>query len=158
MKKHNIFFTALLLLGFTSCKKEFLDVKPTNSGDAATAIQTAADAKVMINGLMRKMTSSSYYGRNFILYGDVKGGDLTIFSQGRGLDALYVFNQTKSSNSFSSYWEQIYHCLLQANNIITSVNRLKAAGTIENFDTYMGQALTARALMYFDLVRLYGKP
>jgi starch-binding outer membrane protein, SusD/RagB family len=158
MRKHNIFFTALLLLGFTSCKKEFLDVKPTNFGDAATAIQTAADAKVMINGLMNKMTSSSYYGRNFILYGDVKGGDLTIYSQGRGLDALYTFNQSKSSNNFSSYWNQIYHCLLQANNLITSINRLKAAGTIENFDTYMGQALTARALMYFDLVRLYGKP
>src|SRR6187399_3012396 len=100
MKKHKILFTALLLLGFISCKKEFLDVKPTNFGDAATAIQTAADAKVMINGLMNKMTSSSYYGRNFILYGDVKGGDLTIYSQGRGLDAMYTFNQSKSSNNF----------------------------------------------------------
>ncbi len=158
MRKYNIIFSALLLLGFTSCKKEFLDVTPTNSGDAATAIQTAADAKVMINGLMSKMTSSSYYGRNLILYGDVKGGDLTIISQGRGLDALYTFNQSKSSNNFSTFWNQIYHNLLQANNIITSINRLQSAGTTENFDTYKGQALTARALMYFDLVRLYGKP
>ena len=72
MRKYNIFFAALLFLGLTSCKKEFLDVQPTNAGDAQTAIQTAADAKVMINGLMSKMTSSDYYGRNFILYGDVK--------------------------------------------------------------------------------------
>ncbi|MGV3529924.1 MAG: RagB/SusD family nutrient uptake outer membrane protein [Flavisolibacter sp.] len=158
MKKYNIFFAALLLLGFTSCKKEFLDVLPTNSGDAETAIQTAADAKVMINGLMSKMTSSSYYGRNFMLYGDVKGGDLTIFSQGRGLDALYTFNQSKSSNNYSSFWNQIYHTILQANNIITNIDRLQAEGSTENFDSYKGQALTARALMYFDLVRLYGKP
>ncbi|MBO9683032.1 MAG: hypothetical protein J7502_10260, partial [Flavisolibacter sp.] len=96
MRKYTIYFAALLFLGFTSCKKDFLDVKPTNSGDAPTAIQTAADAKVMINGLMSKMTSSDYYGRNFILYGDVKGGDLTIISQGRGLDALYTFNHSKS--------------------------------------------------------------
>ncbi len=158
MRKYTIFFAALLLLGFTSCKKEFLDVKPTNSGDANTAIQTAADAKVMINGLMSKMTSSAYYGRNFMLYGDVKGGDLTIFSQGRGLDALYTFNHSKSSNNYSGFWNQIYHCILQANNIITNIDRLKAAGTTENFDSYKGQALTARALLYFDLVRLYGKP
>jgi len=158
MRKYNIFFAAFLLLGFTSCKKEFLDVKPTNAGDAETAIQTAADAKVMINGLMSKMTSSDYYGRNFILYGDVKGGDLTIISQGRGLDALYTFNHSKSSNNYSGFWNQIYHCLLQANNIITNIDRLKAAGTTENFDSYKGQALTARALMLFDLVRLYGKP
>ena len=157
MRKYNIIFEALLILGFTSCKKSFLDVKPTNSGDAQTAIQTANDAKVMINGLMNKMASSDYYGRNFVLYGDVKGGDLTIISQGRGLDALYTFNHSKSSNNYSGFWNQIYHCILQANNIIASIDRLKAAGSNENFDSYKGQALTARALMYFDLVRLYGK-
>jgi tetratricopeptide (TPR) repeat protein len=158
MRKYNLILAAFLLVGSTACKKDFMDVPPTNYGDAETSIQTAADAKVMINGLMSKMTSSSYYGRNFILYGDVKGGDLTIYSQGRGLDALYTFNHSKSSNNYSGFWNQIYHCILQANNIIASINRLQAAGTTENFDSYKGQALTARALMYFDLVRLYGKP
>ena len=158
MRKYNIFFAALLLLGFTSCKKDFLDVKPTNSGDAETAIQTAADANVMVNGLMSKMTSSAYYGRNFLVYGDLKGGDLTIFTQGWTFDAMYSFNHSKSASNFSGFWSQIYHNILQANNIITNIDRLKAAGTTENFDTYKGQALTARALMYFDLVRLYGKP
>ncbi|HYK57435.1 MAG TPA: RagB/SusD family nutrient uptake outer membrane protein, partial [Flavisolibacter sp.] len=158
MRKYNIFFAALLLLGFTACKKDFLDVKPTHAGDSETAIQTAADAKVMINGLMSKMTSSAYYGRNFMVYGDLKGGDLTIFTQGWTFDAMYSFNHSKSSNNFSGFWNQIYHNILQTNNIIASIDRLKAAGTTENFDTYKGQALTARALMYFDLVRLYGKP
>ena len=158
MTKYSIFFAAALILGFTSCKKSFLDVKPTNSGDAETAIQTASDAKVMLNGLMSKMTALEYYGRNFIMYGDVKGGDMTIISQGRGLDALYTFNHSKSSNNYSGFWNQIYHCILQANNIIKSIDKLKAGGSTENFDTYKGQALTARALMYFDLVRLYGKP
>lgn len=158
MKKYNILIAVLLLFGFTSCKKEFLDVRPTNSGDPATAINTAADATVLINGLMRKMTDVSYYGRNFVLYGDAKGGDLTVFTQGRGNDAMYTFNHTKTTNSYSSFWEQIYHSILQANNILTNIERLKAAGSTENFNTHKGQALTARALMYFDLVRLYGKP
>src|SRR5690606_21102476 len=50
-----------------------------------------------------------------------------------------------------------YHCILQANNLIASIEALEAQGTEHDFSQYKGQALTARALMYFDLVRLYGK-
>ena len=85
---------ALVILGaftFTSCD-DFLDMQPTNSGNAEGAVGTVADAQVVINGVMSAMTSSSYYGRNLFMYGDAKGGDLTIFAAGRGLDAFYTFN------------------------------------------------------------------
>ena len=67
---------------------DFLDMQPTQSGSADGAVATVADAVVAMNGIMRAMTSSSYYGRNFLLYADAKGGDLTIYSAGRGNDAL----------------------------------------------------------------------
>lgn len=156
MKKTNMLWMVLLLATFSSCK-DFLDVVPSNSGDSGTSIQTAADAQIMINGLMRRMTSSTYYGRNFIMYGDVKGGDLTIISQGRGLDALYTFNHTARTNNYASFWSQLYDCILQVNNLLENIERLEQAGSTENFDNYKGQALTARAMLHFDLVRLYGK-
>lgn len=149
-------FTAMLFLG--ACGKDFLDVKPTDSGDAATAIQTAKDAKVIMNGIMRRMLNSNYYGRNFLMYGDVKGGDLTLYSQGRGLDALYTFNHSPQSNSYSGFWDTMYGIILQINNLLKNIERLEAEGSPENFDNIKGQALTLRALVYFDLVRLYGKP
>ena len=71
---------ALVILGaftFTSCD-DFLDMQPTNSGNAEGAVGTVADAQVVINGVMSAMTSSSYYGGNLFMYGDAKGGDLTI--------------------------------------------------------------------------------
>ena len=157
MKKIKIYLAALLILGFTACKKDFLDVKPTSAGNASEAIKTVADAKVIVNGMMSKMTSSNYYGRNFILYGDVKGGDLTIYSQGRGLDGLYTFNHSKTTSSYSGFWNQIYNCILQANSILANIDKLKTEGTTENFDNIQGQVLTARAMMYYDLVRIYGK-
>lgn len=156
MKKTNIIWVALLVFAFSSCK-DFLDVQPTNSGDSNTSIQTAADADVMINGMMRRMTSSSYYGRNFVMYGDVKGGDMTIFSQGRGLDALYTFNHTVTANNYSAFWSQAYDGILQANNILESIEQLEEEGSSEDFSNQKGQVLTARAMMHFDLVRLYGK-
>ena len=155
MKKINIFLLGLLIIGLSSCKK-FLDVKPSNSGDSDLAIQTPADAQVMINGIMRTMSSADYYGRNFMLYGDAKGGDFTIFSQGRGQDGLYTFNHQVTSGSNVGFWSQIYYGILQANNLLENIAKLEANGAT-GFGSAKGQALTARAIMYFDLVRLYGK-
>ena len=147
---------AAALIGFSACD-DFLDMQPTNASNAETAIATTDDAQVAINGLMRAMTSSSYYGRNFLIYGDAKGGDLTIYSAGRGLDALYSFNHAPTSGSYSGFWSTGYYCIMQANNLIANIDRLTAEGK-KGFDTYKGQALTLRALFYFDLVRLYGLP
>ncbi len=158
MKKINILLTILGIALLSSCEG-FLDVKPSNSAAAETSITTAADASVVINGLMRKMSSSDYYGRNFVIYGDAKGGDFAIRSQGRGLDALYTFNHSISSNNYGGFWSQIYHCILQANNLLLNINKIEADGKgSTQLSDFKGQALTARAQMYFDLVRLYGKP
>ena len=80
---------------FSSCK-DFLDVKPSNQGDSSTSISSESDAEVMINGLMSKMSSSSYYGRDFLLYGDAKGGDVTIFTAGFGGNDLYYFSHSQT--------------------------------------------------------------
>lgn len=159
MKKSTIqpLLLIIVILCLSSCGKDFLDVAPTNSVNASTSVKTAADAKVMITGMMRNLLSSNYYGRNFFMYGDAKGGDLTLYSQGRGLDALYTFNHTASSNNYSGFWLTIYNNIRQANSLLANIEALKSAGSEENFDNYKGQALTLRALMYFDLVRIYGK-
>lgn len=157
MKKIINIILISLAIGFSSCA-DFLDMEPTTSVSADGSIQTVDDAEVMLNGLMYKMSSSYYYGRNFILYGDTKGGDLAIRSQGRGYDALYTFNHSASSNSYSTYWSQMYNCMAQVNNIIENIDILEAADSEENFSHIKGQALTTRANIYYDLVRLYGQP
>lgn len=155
----NIYIIGIVTFSFmmASCGKDFLNVKPSNSTESDQTITTLNDAKVMVNGLMRTMIRSSYYGRNFMIYGDAKGGDITIPSQGRGLDAMYVFNHSVNTNTYSAFWSDIYNSILQANNIITGIGKLEAAGTTIDFKSYKGQALTLRALMHYDLVRLYGK-
>lgn len=157
MKKFNILLIVFCMFAITSCDS-FLDMEPSNSGNAEGAIKTARDAEVFLNGLMSKMSSSSYYGRNFIIYGDAKGGDFAIASQGRGLDDLYTFNHSASSGSYSGFWSQMYHCILQINSLLTSIEELEKLENHEDFSVAKGEALTARALVYFDLVRLYGKP
>ncbi|GGE22423.1 RagB/SusD family nutrient uptake outer membrane protein [Sphingobacterium cellulitidis] len=156
MKKKSLYIIALASLSLFSCKG-FLDVDPTNSIEASATIKTVEDAQVMINGLTSKLGAGSLYGRNILLYADAKGGDLTIVSQGRGLDAFYVFNHNKDNNSYSGFWTDGFNAILQANNIISNIEALQAAGSTLKFDNEKGQALTLRAMMYFDLVRIYGK-
>lgn len=146
---------AALLTSFSSCK-DFLDVEPGNSIDAGTALNGAGDARNRINGLSRLIASSSYYGRNFELYGEVKGGDLTVYSQGRGLDQLYSFNQDAETNNFSGFWSQIYYCIAQTNDVLEKIDQV-ATDSKAQYANAQGQLLTLRALFYFDLVRLYGK-
>ena len=151
---------ALLLCGIltvASCD-DFLDMQPTNSGNAEEAVRTAADAQVVLNGVMSAMTSYAYYGRNMFMYADAKGGDLTIYMSGRGLDDLYTFNHTPTTGTYSGFWSQIYYCILQVNTLLDNIDQLEADGSDEDFTLARGQALTLRALFYFDLVRLYGLP
>ena len=42
------------------------------------------------------------------------------------------------------------------NNLLANIGELEAGGAT-GYNSYKGQALTLRAIMYFDLVRLYGK-
>ena len=161
MKKIVLLLTGVICLLHLSSCSDFLNQTPSHQAEASTSIQSVSDAKVMIDGLMRKMGSTSYYGRNKMLYGDAKGGDYVVPALGRsgGMDQLYTFGHTASSNSFSGYWVQIYNCLLQVNNLLSNIESLEASGAVmPGMDSYKGQALTLRALMYFDLVRLYGYP
>ena len=159
--KKILLFTISCAFFFTSCE-DFLDVKPTHQADSKSAITTVNDAQVMMRGIMRNFITSAYYGRNMFLYADAKGGDLTIGSRGRGYDDLYVFNHSPSSN-YSGFWSQIYFCLALINNLVISVDVLLDAGNQSPANTttlqhVKAQALTARAMCYFDLVRIYGKP
>ena len=158
MKKIAIILSFVCALTFVSCTG-FLDVAPSNQADSSTCITSESDAQVMLNGLMRKMTSSSYYGQNFLLFGDARGGDFTIYTAGYTGSNMYYFAHTQTSNTYSGIWSQVYNCLLQANNIIKNIEAMRDNGNSSStLDDILGQAYTARALMHFDLVRVYGQP
>ena len=130
---YNILLSLACILMLASCEN-FLDMAPTNQADSSTCLTSAQDAQVMLNGLIYNLTSANYYGRNFLLYGDAKGGDMTIYTGGNPGDALYYFNHSASSGSYSGFWSTGYFCLLQANNIINNIEKMKADGSAENLD------------------------
>jgi len=154
MKKISIVLATIALV-LSSCA-DFLDVSPTNQAAASSSIMNEADAKVMLNGLYDALTTSSFYGRNFILYGDAKSGDLTIQSNGRGYDYMFAYSHSVTNYSMSGFWTSGYNIIMLCNNIIENIDRLIAEG-VSGLAEYRAQALTIRAMVHYDLCRLYGK-
>ena len=68
-----------------------------------------------------------------------------------------VYTEQGTGTSYSGFWQQGFNVILQINNIIENVEALEAEGA-SGFDNILGQAYTLRAMVFFDLVRLYGKP
>lgn len=154
-------FTLLAALGLPSCNG-FLDMEPTTAKYAPNSILDVNDAQIAINGVYRIMTSSSYYGRDMLLYGDFKGGDFGLVTTGIAGDGLYFFTHSQSSSTYSGFWTTGYSIILQANNIIENIESgnvaVPTADDQTKLDNIKGQALAVRALVHFDLTRLYGYP
>lgn len=162
MKKGLSILTLVLGLAVFSSCSDFLSLKPSTSDVASNAMTNTAEAQVAINGLMRQLTSTAYYGRQFTIYADMKGGDFFVPSLGRGDDALFTFTHEENNAAYGGFWSQIHFCLLQANNILENIEGGKVATVSANDATTLadikGQALAIRALCHFDMVRLYGLP
>lgn len=163
MRKSKIF--AILLSGvllLPACSSDFLDRMPSNSVVADKSIENLNDVKVALNGMYREMTNINYYGRRMTLYADMKGGDMLIPMIGRGDDALYTFNHSSTTGSYSGMYTQIYVVLAQVNNILSNIEagnvELSSAADKVALEDAKGQALAIRALCHFDLARLYGYP
>ena len=160
-KFYTILATVVLGIMLPSCAG-FLDQKPSDSTLSIEAITTPADAQVALNGAFRAMSNFSYYGRQFLLYADFKGGDMTPPSLGLGNDALFTFIHNFNMSNFGEYWNIMYYVILQSNNLLAALDEDLVKIVSESDQTAVnnikGQALFVRALAHFDLVRIYGYP
>lgn len=152
-----------LILTASSCS-DFLEESPSDSKYVNESIKNLQGAETALNGVYHLMAYSTSYGRDMTIYGDYKGGDFGLTTTGIAGDALYFFTHTTSSGSSSgsTFWTQGYKILQQTNNIIESIELGKVVVSTEADQTALNnvhaQALAIRALVHFDLTRLYGYP
>lgn len=145
-------FAGIMLLG--SCSKNYLEVSPYTSAITADALKSEADMLVALRGAYAGMRNSNLYGRTIPLLGDVMA-DVTYISpqnSNRYIDEQR-YTPTVSNANAQDTWGNAYTVILRANNIINA--SLTGSATVNQ---YKGEAYAIRALMYFELVRLYAKP
>ena len=145
---------ASIVVALGSCKKSFLDLRPYTSVSSDVAITNESDMQAALNGAYGNMNSANLYGRSTPLFGDLVSDNVYIstINSNRYLD-FFQINYTVTDLNGQGIWQSAYSTILRANNVINS--SLQGNETIDQF---RGEALAIRGLMYFELVKFFGKP
>lgn len=155
MKKAIIIASLALGLFMSSCEG-FLDLYPHSAVAMDEAIQTEADVEVAVNGVYSAIKSDAYYGRYFVVYGDVMTDEVaSVMGFSNQLGILYRWLHTATDNDVEVMWQTMYVAISRANIVINSVGGIQ--GNAANLNYYKGEALMARALVHFDLLRMFAK-
>lgn len=148
MKK--IFFALFITASIASCD---VDRFPYGSMDSETiSSNPEASLDALLNGAYAQMKSWSDPMHRL---GEYAGDNMMI--RGSSTDAFYEFisfSRTPNNYRLANFWDASYKAIAQSSNIIKMVEEGKDAVT----DSKLGECYYIRGLMYFYLVRAFGKP
>ncbi|MDY6801756.1 MAG: RagB/SusD family nutrient uptake outer membrane protein [Bacteroidota bacterium] len=156
MKYLPILFMIFALL-FSSCEDELEQLPPEQLSNELS-LSTYANLELATNGIYTQLYSANWYGRDFTVIADLKGGNgksSPLFS-GR---FQTEYNWANSEGSSSNFFDNAYILIARANNVINAIADFEQPGVTEaQLNQLEGEALFLRALAYFDLVRMYAQP
>lgn len=158
-KKYIISGLIGLSLNLSSCDK-WLDVAPQTQIEADRVFKKESGFQDALTGVYIKMTSESLYGRE-LTFGMVDG----LGGQFNGLTStnqyystiMYDFDEVNFVNKSQALFENAYNAIANLNTLIENIDESEEglfSGV--NYHTIRGEAYGLRALLHFDLVRLYG--
>ncbi|MYZ58674.1 RagB/SusD family nutrient uptake outer membrane protein [Elizabethkingia anophelis] len=151
-------FSAVIGAVSVSCSNDFVEREFFQEEEQAP-LTTVNQIQAFINGCYASMRSATYYGSDFMAYGEVRSDEMY-----SNLSAGYyqnVMNYTMLSNdSYAvSTYNQIYTMIGKA-NIVINTDMATIEGTEldrKNARYAQGQAYGLRAIGFFDVFRLYGQ-
>jgi hypothetical protein len=148
-------FAAMVLLG--SCGKKFLETIPYVSVPTEDAFNTVSDLENAINGSYAGLSNTDYYGRSLPVIGDLMGDNtyVSVNNSGRYIPQQN-YSVTVSDATIGVNWLSSYKVILRTNNIIDAVDKKFANDAAAK--QFKAEALSIRALTYFNLIRLFAKP
>lgn len=166
MKSINIFLLALMAtsLLFSSCNKDYLETKPTNSVSDGTVFTNTKDAKKALNGMYRLLYSQFYSTQSLggqsgnMLFMDALGEDFVMTGESnRWFLSEYKWISHRIATSTICYYNYLYYFtfVANANMIIASIDN--ATGPQTEKDAIKGQALAFRGWAYYQMIQLFGE-
>jgi starch-binding outer membrane protein, SusD/RagB family len=162
MKKIYILILSVVL---GACADQ-LDLKPQQSLDESVAMNSDANIK---KALLGAYDGIGGYNANLVVpnFGSTWGGNAFLFSELLAADGeiswVGTFNQPRevagkkilTNNTYvRNEWTGGYYTINICNNVLESIDKVVAADR----DRVKGEALFIRGSVYFELVKLFGKP
>lgn len=155
MKKYLIFLLTLVLT-IASCS-DVLDIDPQQSVDSSEALTTADGVESAVVGMYSILGKGSLYGTNISLLSELVGAETNIRWRGTFQSYRQVGNKTMTTQNTeaSRTWIDAYNGINLANTILDA---LDVVDDVDQRNLFEGEALFIRAILHFELVRLYAKP
>lgn len=148
MKK--ILTILLITLAASSCK---VDREPYGS---MRSKEISANPEESIDGLLNGTYAQlKAWSDPMHRAGEYAGDNIVI--RGSSTDAFYEFisfARTPNNGRLTTFWDSSYKAIAQASNIINMI----ATGKNATLDSKIGECYYIRGMMYFYLVRAYGRP
>jgi hypothetical protein len=154
MKKLYICLSLAAITALASCKKEFLNQSPPAAIPVSGAIKTSTDLNEAVNGMYAAMSRTNFFGRDIPILGDLLADNIYISYNNSGRyqsENNYTF--TATNGEANDIYSQGYYSILQANRIIAA-----NVASSDDVKQLKGEAYTARALCYLELVNFFAKP
>ena len=168
MKKiYTSIYLLLSLFAMTACS-DWLDIEPEGQATNDKLTETGDGYRTMLSGVYKAMTSKNLYGV------ELQFGIVDCISQqytwdwmsSSGTSVNTIYREARDFNYYNvdlretidAIWKDGYNAIANANNLIQNIkdedpNKF-AEGELER-DMILGEAYACRALMHFDLCRLF---
>ena len=145
---------AFCLMVFNSCEDK-LELFPEDSISVDNGFNNPVDFENALKGLYEGFRRAGYYGEgstghNFL--GDIISDNVIINSNGRRSAETFYDWRYDEDSSTQAFWLSAYKVIQRANLILENIDILEE-GEVKNL--IRAEALGARGLVHFDLVRLY---
>jgi hypothetical protein len=157
MKAIKYMLMLMCVVGLTTACEDNLDVAPTTEISSTNFYSNSVEMESAVNAVYSKLQSSQLYGYNYHFLMETRS-DNTFEeepSNSGGFGDIDLFNRNATNSVISGTWKHSY-IAIQAANIV--LNRIDAITDMDDATkkTRKGEVKFIRALVYFNLVRLYG--
>lgn len=138
-----------LLAGVTACG-DLLVVTPTENVPPAVATETLVGVQALLIGVYNRIQASVQYGSELMLMPEVLADNARPSDDTQRWRGQYA----NESGSHFGGWSARYQTVNEVNFVIASVDELEG-GDASLKNRIKGEALFLRALVYFDLARIF---
>ncbi len=144
-----------VLLGATLLGCADLNVTDPNEPSTDTFWRTAGDAVAGVNAVYNGLQNNGTYGRWLVFATDLRSDIGMVLSPWTDLSNFTKFTFTSYDFEVNrEIWQHHYQAIFRANQVIARVPGIAMGATLR--DRIVGEAKFIRALLYFNLVTLYG--
>ena len=146
----------MVSLFFISCEN-WLDVSPKSDIKVEDLFSTQEGFEDAVMGVYSLMTLPDVYGANLSFgYADVLAAYYTVGTKSAFYEASkYNYREAGEKGRLSSIWSLMYKGIANLNSILKHVDERQEVFGENDFYLYKGEVLALRAMLHFDLLRLF---